>query len=105
MVTTPSAKCSPVVLAGTFNFQEADLFEIEKPAEREAVRVVLRRALWTSSSTRTVPAARRAWLVLFAAAVAAIIAAIYRRLGFLLLFRGRPTGFDPRSWESWPPRP
>jgi len=35
-------------------------------------------------------------LVLFTAAVAAIIAALYKALGFLLLYRGRPTGFDPQ---------
>ncbi|MHB8836814.1 MAG: M48 family metallopeptidase [Candidatus Methylomirabilia bacterium] len=35
-------------------------------------------------------------LILFAAAVAAIIAALYKVIGFLLLYRGGPAGFDPR---------
>jgi len=39
-------------------------------------------------------------LVLFAAAVAAIIAALYKALGFLLLFKGRPRGFDPQLLET-----
>jgi Zn-dependent protease with chaperone function len=35
-------------------------------------------------------------LILFAVAVAIIIAALYKALGFLLLYRGRPAGFDPQ---------
>jgi len=35
-------------------------------------------------------------LTLFAAAVAAIIAALYKAIGFLLLYKGRPAGFDPQ---------
>ncbi len=35
-------------------------------------------------------------LALFAAAVAAIIAALYKVVGFLLLYQGRPNGFDPQ---------
>ena len=35
-------------------------------------------------------------LTLFAAAVVAIIAALYKVAGFLLLYKGRPAGFDPQ---------
>ena len=35
-------------------------------------------------------------LILFAAAVLAIVAALYKVIGFLLLFKGRPSGSDPQ---------
>jgi hypothetical protein len=35
-------------------------------------------------------------LILFAAAVVAIIGALYKVIGFLLLYKGRPPGFDPQ---------
>ena len=85
------------VLAGMFDFQPADLFEIENPAEKEAVRVsVLRPPMDFFEHQERARRKTVLLLVLFAVAVAAIVVALYLVAGFLLLFKGRPAGFDPQ---------